>query len=231
LPVIGQVGLDVGLQRALESGQQIEHLDQYLEALMDEDVDPASGLSGIGVWTLGNWPGIEDLDAGPASFLNQGGAGRTEYAPVDSPGIHFETVITSDVGFGRIAVGKRADMVLLGASPLDDIRNTTLIEGVVLRGRWLPRDELDEILQRLPKCSRGHPSCPHGRRPEKSAEVGEGAEQLVARLRPAHQPETPQRQARIVVDGALQRSSQQSHEASRGQVAVLRAQQRQFQGP
>jgi len=148
LPVIGQVGPDVGLQRALESGQQIEHLDQYLEALMDEDVDPASGLSGIGVWTLGNWPGIEGLDAGPASFLNQGGVGRTEYARVDSPGIHFETVITSDVGFGKIAVGKRADMVLLGASPLDDIRNTTLIEGVVLRGRWLPRDELDEILQR-----------------------------------------------------------------------------------
>ncbi len=115
---------------------------------MDEDVDPASGLSGIGVWTLGNWPGIEGLDAGPASFLNQGGVGRTEYARVDSPGIHFETVITSDVGFGKIAVGKRADMVLLGASPLDDIRNTTLIEGVVLRGRWLPRDELDEILQR-----------------------------------------------------------------------------------
>jgi len=280
LPVIGQVGPDVGLRRALESGQQIEHLDQYLEALMDEAADPSSGLSGLGVWTPANWPGVEDLDAGriraivratvdseiwntptlaslnssfgsgrsdeeieaspeygfvsasvreallrdrerfwsnppeerfrrryvelrnrivlalyraggklmagsdsleglslpgfalhreleslvaaglppfaalwsatrsPAAFLSQGGSGRTEYARVDSEGIRFETVITADVGFGRIAVGKRADMVLLGASPLDDIRNTTLIEGVVLRGRWLPRDELDEILER-----------------------------------------------------------------------------------
>ena len=83
----------------------------------------------------------------PATFLSWGGAGRTEFARVDSEGIRFETATTVEIDFGRIAVGKRADMVLLGANPLDDIRNTTLIEGVILRGRWVQRDELDEILE------------------------------------------------------------------------------------
>ena len=84
----------------------------------------------------------------PAAFLSWRGGGRTEFARVDSEGIRFETANTVEIDFGKIAVGKRADMVLLAASPLDDIRNTTLIEGVILRGRWFQRDELDEILER-----------------------------------------------------------------------------------
>ena len=292
LPVIGDVGPDIGLGRALESAQQIEHLDQYLEALMDEATSRAKGLSGVGVWVVENWAEIEKLDirrietvvratveseiwntptlafldasfgtgrsdeeieassdygfvspsvreellrdrdrfwsnppeesfrtryvelrnrivaglyraggklmagsyspeglflpgfalhreleslvsAGlppfaalwaatrsPATFLSWGGGGRTEYARVDSEGIRFETATTVDIDFGRIAVGKRADLVLLGANPLDDIRNTTLIEGVVLRGRWVQRDELDAILERSAEVLSGAPLLP-----------------------------------------------------------------------
>ena len=96
----------------------------------------------------------------PATFLSWGGAGRTEYARVDSEGIHFETATTVEIDFGRIAVGKRADLVLLGANPLDDIRNTTLIEGVVLRGRWIQRDELDAILERSAEVLSDAPLLP-----------------------------------------------------------------------
>ena len=47
---------------------------------------------------------------------------------------------------GSVEAGKAADLVLLSANPLDDIRNTRRIEAVVLRGRLLPRKELDAIL-------------------------------------------------------------------------------------
>lgn len=47
---------------------------------------------------------------------------------------------------GRIAPGYRADMVLLRASPLEDIANTRAIEGVIVDGRFLDRAQLDEIL-------------------------------------------------------------------------------------
>jgi imidazolonepropionase-like amidohydrolase len=48
---------------------------------------------------------------------------------------------------GSIAMGKEADLVLLDANPLDDIRNTQRIRAVVLDGRYLDRGELDGLLE------------------------------------------------------------------------------------
>ena len=47
---------------------------------------------------------------------------------------------------GTIEAGKRADLVLLDADPLADIRNTTRRAGVMLRGRWLPQAEIQSRL-------------------------------------------------------------------------------------
>src|SRR5579863_4426599 len=47
---------------------------------------------------------------------------------------------------GTIAEGKLADMVLLDANPLEDIRNTQKIAGVIANGRYLSRAQLDKIL-------------------------------------------------------------------------------------
>jgi len=48
--------------------------------------------------------------------------------------------------FGTIKPGARADLVLLAANPLEDIKNSKRIVGVMLSGRWLPRDELQREL-------------------------------------------------------------------------------------
>jgi imidazolonepropionase-like amidohydrolase len=47
---------------------------------------------------------------------------------------------------GAVAPGKRADLVLLNANPLADIRNAHDINAVVLRGRVLNRAALDRML-------------------------------------------------------------------------------------
>jgi imidazolonepropionase-like amidohydrolase len=44
-----------------------------------------------------------------------------------------------------IAKGKRADFVLLGANPLEDIRNTRKIDAVMLRGQLLDRKQLGQL--------------------------------------------------------------------------------------
>ena len=48
--------------------------------------------------------------------------------------------------FGAIAKGKAADILILDANPLGDIKATRSIHGVVLHGKWLDRGTLDGLL-------------------------------------------------------------------------------------
>lgn len=47
---------------------------------------------------------------------------------------------------GLVETGRETDLVLLRRNPLEDIANTRSLEGAILRGRWLDRDELDAML-------------------------------------------------------------------------------------
>jgi imidazolonepropionase-like amidohydrolase len=51
--------------------------------------------------------------------------------------------------FGSIAPGKTADLVLLNANPLEDIRNTQKITAVIANGRFFDRAALDHILKQV----------------------------------------------------------------------------------
>ena len=48
---------------------------------------------------------------------------------------------------GSIELGKNADLVLLNANPLDDIRHTQQIDGVIFKGKWLPASFLERMKQ------------------------------------------------------------------------------------
>jgi len=60
--------------------------------------------------------------------------------------------------FGTIEVGKRADLLLLHANPLDAVANAAAIDGVMVRGIWLPRAALDEILASIEQIAAAHPA-------------------------------------------------------------------------
>ncbi|WP_419948985.1 amidohydrolase family protein [Candidatus Palauibacter sp.] len=53
-----------------------------------------------------------------------------------------------DQDLGSIEAGKLADLVILTANPLDDIRNTNEIEQVMFNGRLYDADTLDEVYPR-----------------------------------------------------------------------------------
>ncbi len=75
-------------------------------------------------------------------------SGLPPAAALTAATLHNATVLRQQDQLGSIAAGKLADIVLLTANPLDDIRNTRRIELVIHAGRVCRPDDL---LQRAPK--------------------------------------------------------------------------------
>lgn len=75
-----------------------------------------------------------------------------------SPGEALRTATLNPAEFlglekdlGSIAIGKRADLVLLERNPLNDIHNTTSVWGVIRAGQYFTRAELDRMLETVRK--------------------------------------------------------------------------------
>jgi imidazolonepropionase-like amidohydrolase len=51
-----------------------------------------------------------------------------------------------DAALGTVEVGKRADLVMLDADPLVDIRNSASIAAVIIRGRLMTKAAIDVII-------------------------------------------------------------------------------------
>lgn len=262
--VIGHVDTQVGVARALEARQQIEHLDAYLEAVLKDDSPIKTSVSDVGLFRKQNWESLDYIDERKVKQIAQAtakagvystptltffkitfGTGasdeeirarpdyrftplklreswdkagkriwaspptearRREYVRVrnllvkqiheaggkimagsDTPewfllygwSLHRELRSLVEAGlspyaaleaatrtpaeflnaldtFGTVTRGKRADLILLEANPLNNIANTEKRAGVMVRGRWMPEAELrktlDEIAPRFEKA-------------------------------------------------------------------------------
>jgi hypothetical protein len=260
LRVSGHVTPDVGLARALEAGQQIEHLDGYLPALLPagdpaaatfEQVDFSDALSRMdtaripalaeatrkaGVWsspTLALFDIVASQDAvatlralpeqryaspaavakwekelssgelaqapsegkrrflelrrevvrglhaagakllvgsdSPQLFMVTGFAVHREMEALAAAGVPTLTVLQAATRnaaeyfgeasqWGSVTPGQRADLLLLEANPLEDVKHTRAIVGVMTRGRWLPRAELDARLEAVASAVKAPPT-------------------------------------------------------------------------
>ncbi len=252
----------VGVERAWRAGQQIEHLDGYMELLLKSEAPIKGSVSDLYIFNPANWASLDQMDeskipeiarktvasnpfVNPTQHFmkNSFGRLRTEeeiraqpdfkfYPPKvqlqwldfykrnrmlntvpldkrarwvelreklikaihdaggklmagsDTPeflwlygfGMHHELKTLKDAGLSNYAVlaagtrnahdffgtldkvgtiqkGKRADLILLEANPLDDITNTQKRSGVMLKGKWYTQPELmrwlDEIAPKI----------------------------------------------------------------------------------
>jgi hypothetical protein len=73
-------------------------------------------------------------------------AGLSPLQAIQTATINPALVLHQTKDRGTVETGKIADLVLLEKNPLSDIRNTTQISAVVLRGRLFTRADLDALL-------------------------------------------------------------------------------------
>ncbi|MGE0439971.1 MAG: amidohydrolase family protein [Gemmatimonadales bacterium] len=76
-------------------------------------------------------------------------AGLTPYQALESGTRNVATFLGTERETGTVAVGKRADLILLDGNPLTDIANVGRQAGVMLRGRWLDAAEISGRLAAL----------------------------------------------------------------------------------
>jgi imidazolonepropionase-like amidohydrolase len=76
-------------------------------------------------------------------------AGLTPYEAIKAGTKNAGEFLNALDEFGTIEVGKRADMILLEANPLEDVENASRALGVMVRGKWYSKAELLGMLEEL----------------------------------------------------------------------------------
>ncbi|MDQ6887278.1 MAG: amidohydrolase family protein [Gemmatimonadota bacterium] len=87
-------------------------------------------------------------------------AGFTPLEAIRSATIEAARFLGAADSLGSVATGKRADLLLLDADPLTDIRNTTRIAVVVAAGRVVDRAARERLLAEEEKTARIPPAPP-----------------------------------------------------------------------
>ncbi len=114
--------------------------DRVIKALQD---------GGAGLLTGSDLPFLLTGYTIPRQFQAFVRAGLTPYqslaAGTRNPALYFGTLDST----GTVTVGKRADLVLLAGNPLEDIRHTSDVAGVMVQGRWIDRAHIERELDHL----------------------------------------------------------------------------------
>ena len=112
---------------------------KIIKSLHDAGVPFALGSDAPQTWNVPGFSVHRELQVIVA-------AGLTPYQALRSGTANVATYFGTTATTGTVAAGKRADLLLLDANPLQDISNSSRIAGVMVNGRWLSRDEIDKRL-------------------------------------------------------------------------------------
>jgi imidazolonepropionase-like amidohydrolase len=74
-------------------------------------------------------------------------AGLSPYEAVSGATAEAARFAGAEEEFGTIRVGARADLLVVSGDPLADVGVLRRLEGVLLRGEWLPRERLDALVK------------------------------------------------------------------------------------
>ena len=129
----------------------------------------AANLQMVGALHRAGVPFLAGTDATPGVYILPGFSLHDELANFVEAGLtpmeSLQTATSGPAQFlgtqstsGAIAPGKVADLVLLSANPLDDIRNTRHITAVIANGRLFARPALDRMLKTVESAAKKVPT-------------------------------------------------------------------------
>ena len=76
-------------------------------------------------------------------------AGMSPYEIIKSGTVNVGEYFKGHDDFGTVEVGKRADLLLVNANPLENIASVADRAGVMVRGAWLPEERIQERLAEI----------------------------------------------------------------------------------
>jgi tetratricopeptide (TPR) repeat protein len=137
------------------SGAQVPRLKQNLAfqkklvaALHQGGVPMLAGTDAMGIGTVGGFSLHEEL----RNFVE---AGFSPFEALQTATSNAAEFLKTSSDLGSVAVGKRADLILLNSNPLTSVDNAALLAGVMVRGRWYPGAKLRRVLAALPAAYEG----------------------------------------------------------------------------
>jgi hypothetical protein len=134
--------------------KEFEEIREISPGVTQRFLEMVKGMNSAGVRLLAGsgtpghpfeWPGFslhEELE-----WLVK--AGLTPLEALQAATLNPARYLGNEKELGTVERGKLADLVLLDNNPLDDIRNTQRIAGVMANGRYMGRSELQTMLSEL----------------------------------------------------------------------------------
>lgn len=81
-------------------------------------------------------------------------AGLSTQTILESATVNPALWLNQEKEWGTIKKGMAADLILLNASPLDDVAYAKLLEGTMLRGMWISKADIDKELEKIAAAQR-----------------------------------------------------------------------------
>ena len=128
---------------AADRRRYLELRRRVIKALYDGGVPFALGSDAPQMWNVPGFATHRELQSMVA-------CGLTPYQALAMGTRDVGTIFGAQHNAGTIEKGRRADLVLLGGNPLEDIGQSSNIAGVMIGGRWLSRTEIDKGLAATP---------------------------------------------------------------------------------
>ena len=124
------------------AANRIENRMRLLKALSDADARILMGTDAPQQFSVPGFAMYRELE-------RMAEAGMTPYEIFHSGTVRVGEYFAEQDDFGTIEVGKRADMILLNANPLEDVAHLQDPAGVMVRGEWMPEADIQSRLAEI----------------------------------------------------------------------------------